>query len=117
MKTATVAMGLALAVMSGCSTAANSNPKLLLSKNQCNSFEYIENLLEKEYGELPVAQGSALLDTWNSREFELTEAQALLYLNLKTKTYTLVAYFKRENQSCIVLTGADLAPVPSGTKI
>jgi len=82
-----------------------SEPVQIDSKITCASFAVINEALEK-YGEIPFVSMTAYRMTKNNNVIEIP---AMMFVNPKTKTYTVVEKFN-ERVYCVVSMGGKLAP-------
>lgn len=82
-----------------------SEPVQVDSKITCASFAVINEALEK-YGEIPFVTMTAYR---MSRNQKVVEIPAVMFVNPKTKTYTVVEQFN-EKVYCVVSMGEEVKP-------
>lgn len=81
---------------------------------QCASMQQLQNLLEEDYGELPVAIGMGIVRS--STTLQTHEGMMLVYVNPKKFTYTVVIHFTQDKVGCVLISGSQFQPAPLGPR-
>lgn len=106
LKLATTLLGLTLAL--GTAQAQDQTDVQVFSNaSQCTAIGVIERVVQQEHGEIPFSKSTILLQS--SKTARLFEGNLVIYINPKTKTYTLVVQFENK-VSCILGAGTDFQP-------
>jgi hypothetical protein len=113
LKLATTLLGLTLTF--GLAQAQNQNNTQTFSNvSECAPLGVVESTIQEEHGETPFSKSSIFLQS--SKTARLYEGNLVIYVNPKTKTYTLVAQFD-DKISCILGAGTDFVPAFGKSKI
>jgi hypothetical protein len=102
---------LAATVLSVLAISANAQeePVIFPLAAECNTFEYIKDFLNENYGEVPVASGTAVVQALTTSEFYKT--RQYIFANPKTYTFSSVIYFEEDSKACVVSMGSEFGPV------
>jgi hypothetical protein len=107
LKLATTLLGLTLTLGSVQANQTRNNVQVFSNASECTPTGIIEQVVQKEHGEQPFSKSKILLQS--SKTARLYEGNLVIYVNSKTKTYTLVVQFD-DNVSCILGAGGNFAP-------
>jgi hypothetical protein len=112
LKLATTLLGLTLTL--GSVQAQNKNDIQVFSNAvECETTGVVERIVQQEHGEHPFSTSKIILQS--SKTARLYEGNLVIYINPKTKTYTLVVQFDG-NISCVLGSGIDFAPATAKSK-
>ena len=76
---------------------------------ECNTFEYVTEFLKENYGEIPVASGTAVVQSLTTKDFY--ESRQYIFANPETYSYSTVIYFEEDDKACVVSMGDEFGPV------
>lgn len=89
-------------------------PMKLLSGIRCYTQEQLHELIVKSYGEIPFAYADGVMERPDRPEFLKVPIE--IYVNPKTKSYTIVAIMVEE-VGCVIGSGSNFSPAVMGSKI
>jgi hypothetical protein len=105
---------LGLTLIISVAQAQSKNDTLVFSNaSECKPTGVIEEYVGKEYGEMPFSKSKIILQS--SKTTRLFEGDLVIYVNPRSKTYTLVVQFD-DKVSCVLGAGSDFAPAITQSK-
>ena len=88
--------------------AQNKDDTLVFSStSECKPTGVIEKYVGKEHGEQPFSKSKIILQS--SKTARLFEGNLVIYVNPRSKTYTLVVQFD-DKMSCVLGAGENFVP-------
>ena len=111
-KLAILALGLALAYTPV--QAQESKPQVLTLEHDCGKVENVVPYLRDEYGERPLALGSAVVTLPGDRT---ASGVLLITVNPESGSYTINIVFEDDGIMCMLTSGENFNPAGSKPKI
>jgi len=106
---------LCLLAMSATAQEQEQEPVLFPILTECYTFEHVKDFLFDNYGELPIASGSIVVQAFTNAEFY--DARQYIFVNSETYTWSTVVYFEEDDKACVVTMGSEFGPVIQETGI
>lgn len=78
--------------------------------SECLPWKVVNNILIREFDELPFVIAEGGLDVQLPGEIQKVEHKLVIYLNSNDRTYTVVAFFPEDGMACVLSSGINFRP-------
>ncbi len=101
---------LAFCFLLGLALPAQAN-QIMRMTAACQQSDRVHDFITQEYEEIPFSQGPAVI---RLNEEQYAEGNSTIYVNPKTKGFSVVIEFPEDDVACILLMGDDFKPAIQG---